>query len=594
MTTCPFADPCSRPHPRGLTSQLKWDKYGRKLYVIKRLYDFAVLLVIVTYSLYIKNAPANLQHSTWVLILICALMGILLLDEIRTTRLFIKNQRATDPDAVRSDLWYFWSLSTSFIYQHGVHIQMCACLTTLISVVIALGVPPPDTFEETVGWYDPDLANQTEDIYSSPHFAWYNGIGRRLDDGSSMDHHNSEGRRLKAGGGGSGASGGAFNEWHLFNEGEWAILWASQGVSILLMMIYIALVVFPPFERLNILCVPHTRIARGHPHIRARTHTHFTPPTHVRLTSSRPPPASLLSLRGIYEMLRNDLAIFMTVFMWLYIAFWLCLYILYPRAGLSELPHVPNFNSAYQSALALLDLSLLGERIPFAVMPETFDHLAPSQVVGLFLWLLLYYVWLILAMILMINMLIAMLTYTFDKVNQEAMLQSRLSYATSIMKLELVADSLGMDTRVGDPKLIPGKYAYQFRAYERRENDESDSEDGYEGDFDDGGSNPFLAPVSSQGTRMFQTLRDMKESMDDKFSQLEKRIDDLDPAMRDLDPASRMASRMAGKVGKVVPVGAPIDDSLDSQGKYDSAKAKLTAVRAFGRRSNKFTAAARS
>ena len=43
----------------------------------------------------------------------------------------------------------------------------------------------------------------------------------------------------------------------------------------------------------------------------------------------------------------------------------------------------------------------------------------------------------------------------------------------------------------------------QFRAYERRENDESDSEDGYEGDFDEGGSDPFLAPVSSQATRMF-------------------------------------------------------------------------------------------
>ena len=146
--------------------------------------------------------------------------------------------------------------------------------------------------------------------------------------------------------------------------------------------------------------------------------------------------------------------------------------------------------------------------------------LSVQQIISLLVWLLLYYVWLVLSMILMINLLIAMLTNTFDKarlrhrtppgppptltthrgtfathwthfcsrphthaangarphmhthrtchtrltghtgvdvrapqVREEATLQSRLSFATNIMKLELVASAwpLRWSTQVGQP-----------------------------------------------------------------------------------------------------------------------------------------------
>ena len=52
-------------------------------------------------------------------------------------------------------------------------------------------------------------------------------------------------------------------------------------------------------------------------------------------------------------------------------------------------------------------------------------------------------------MILMINLLIAMLTNTYEMVRAESDLRARLSFATGIMKLELIADALGMRTHVG-------------------------------------------------------------------------------------------------------------------------------------------------
>ena len=67
----------------------------------------------------------------------------------------------------------------------------------------------------------------------------------------------------------------------------------------------------------------------------------------------------------------------------------------------------------------------------------------------------------------------------------------------------------------------------QFRAYERRENDESEDEDGYEGDFEEGGSDPFLAPVSSQGTRMFMYIRSMNKETSDRLATLEQQVGDL-------------------------------------------------------------------
>ena len=85
----------------------------------------------------------------------------------------------------------------------------------------------------------------------------------------------------------------------------------------------------------------------------------------------------------------------------------------------------------------------------------------------------------------------------------------------------------------GRPGSLPCSHGHairatpQFRAYERRENDESEDEDGYEGDFEEGGSDPFLAPVSSQGTRMFMYIRSMNKETSDRLATLEQQVGDL-------------------------------------------------------------------
>ena len=98
------------------------------------------------------------------------------------------------------------------------------------------------------------------------------------------------------------------------------------------------------------------------------------------------------------------------------------------------------------------------------------------------------------------------------QLSEQATLQARLSLAMYLLKLELTAESLSMETRVGI-LTTSGTHCYEFRAVERRDDDDSDSDDGYEGDFDSGGSDPFVPPVPSQLSRMFGFLRDLKDEL---------------------------------------------------------------------------------
>lgn len=56
-----------------------------------------------------------------------------------------------------------------------------------------------------------------------------------------------------------------------------------------------------------------------------------------------------------------------------------------------------------------------------------------------------------------------MFTHTFDSVRAESTLNSRVAFAQSMLRLELIAASLGMKTAVGEPK-PGGDYTYDFRS----------------------------------------------------------------------------------------------------------------------------------
>ena len=205
-------------------------------------------------------------------------------------------------------------MSWAFIVQHGTHVQMMACALSAASVIISYNLPHPETWVTTIDWYQ----NATADTVQA-------------------DHR----RELRAGGGGDGAS--ATTDMQLTNEGAWALLWAVQGVSCLLLMIHLSMTLFLANDRLNIL------------------------------------------FKTIYEMLRNDVSVFMAVFSWLFFAFYLCLFILYPRSGVNELPQVEKFNKAHTAAFALLDLSLLGESIGWDFYEDSFEHVSSAQVAVLFI-----------------------------------------------------------------------------------------------------------------------------------------------------------------------------------------------------------------
>ena len=58
--------------------------------------------------------------------------------------------------------------------------------------------------------------------------------------------------------------------------------------------------------------------------------------------------------------------------------------------------------------VALIDLSFLGEKISIDLQPESWRAMDWGQLLGFFLWVLLYYFFIIICIILMINLLIAM------------------------------------------------------------------------------------------------------------------------------------------------------------------------------------------
>jgi len=85
-----------------------------------------------------------------------------------------------------------------------------------------------------------------------------------------------------------------------------------------------------------------------------------------------------------------------------------------------------------------------------------------------------------------------MMSATYSEVFGEATLQARLSLA---------------------------KHVYVFKAIDRDPNDDSDSDDGYEGDFGNG-SDPFAPPVPSQISRLHDFTKGMYEEVMERLESI--------------------------------------------------------------------------
>jgi hypothetical protein len=263
----------------------------------------------------------------------------------------------------------------------------------------------------------------------------------------------------------------------IVDEGDWAWLWLVQGLAMLLLVVHFMTIMFQPFEQLSILS------------------------------------------HSMSQMVRRDVSVYLTVFLCLFAGFFLALYIIYPRSGEHTLPHVPSFNTVHTAVLDMLRLSILGESTTIYPITEAFDAMGTAQVVCGLLWLLLYFMWQILSVILMINLLIAMLTNTFEDVREEATLMSRLSFAIAIMKLEIVAQSFSMSTAVGEP-MPGGAMVHVFRSVNhRKETFDAGDEDNYELAADEGGTDPFQPPPHSETRYYFDKLQQKIAELETKLEQ---------------------------------------------------------------------------
>ena len=350
--------------------QQKWRRFGRRIHYARRAADFVLVVSLAVQTLYIKAHPEDLASVQPLSYLHFALIALAVEEEARTTRAFMREESSAEGDA-RIPLAARLRKAAAFLSQHRIHLQLLAFIFVLAGAMLVLGVvplPPRDTLEVTNDW----LPQRSASAGSS----------------SSSASSPPSLRSLKS----VGALGGAHElstwaSWEITNEGAWALLWLMHAAALLLLVVHLATLAFLPFESLNVL------------------------------------------VNTLIEMLRKDVSTYLTVFLWLFAGFYLALYILYPRSGAATLPQVQSFNTVLSSVLDLLRLSVLGEGVDFDFLTDSFGAMSMAQLVCLCLWLLLYYMWLILSVILMLNLLIAMLTNTFDDAYDEATLKSRHSTA---------------------------------------------------------------------------------------------------------------------------------------------------------------------
>ena len=431
---------------------------------VHRSADLLFLVSLVVQSFRLKMHPEYVAASGMRLqsIVHLVLIGLLISKNLRVIYLFDRNdldrEDRASTDAVLHQMQRLRN-TYAWALQQGMHVDFFAYTFALVGCVMILTDYLPAY----------DTLDRTSDW-------WAAGGG----DGSSAG---STRRVLRAGGGGaSSADSEVYGSWEIVNEQTWALFWIVQSLGLLLFCIHIMNSIFIPFERLSVL------------------------------------------YNTIWQMLRGDVGPFLYAWLSFLGAFYIALYILFPRTGeANTLPHAPTFNSPYEALFALVDLSFIGEKVEFNLMhQDSFGALSSWQVVALFAWIALYYLFMIVSLILLINLLIAMMSATYAEVFDDSTLRARLTLASYLLKLELIARSLSMEVRVGETT-PSGNYVYEFRAVSHQHEDEdSDSDDGYEGDFESGGSDPFAPPVPSQTSRMFGFLRDLRAELTARLSAVEQ------------------------------------------------------------------------
>jgi hypothetical protein len=122
-----------------------------------------------------------------------------------------------------------------------------------------------------------------------------------------------------------------------------------------------------------------------------------------------------------------------------------------------------QMNTFHQTVEMLLQLALLGAGGTFDLSLELFEPLSTTQYVDFVIFYVAYYFYVLLALILLLNLLIAMLSFTFEETRSESTLQCRTAFSKFVLQLELQATALGWDARVGET-VADGSRVFNFRS----------------------------------------------------------------------------------------------------------------------------------
>jgi len=375
----------------------KWKLY-RGLYVARLVVDLLVVALLATTALTLKTAPELQASLRPVLVATLALMGLLMVEELRITLLWLRSESQADDLRDMIPLSQRLRNGMRFLNSHYVLVLFAS---------YSLGAAAAVTLQTT------EIEVHTL------------GAGRllRAGTGSSTSTSTSTTTTSSSTASSNAVSFGLTDRISVGDSGEaTGAVWVALGLSILLIMPYIASSLFTPFESFNVF------------------------------------------LLSIVRILRNDLLTFLAIFAVYLATFFLALYTLYPRCGAAFLPHMPAFNDWHTSAQALLELAFTGSPPSLDLIAASqYEGLSASQTASLALFGGVYLFYAILSVVLLLNLLIAMFTHTFENVRSESTLNSRVGFAQMMLRLELVASSLGMRGHIGEHK-GDGAYAFDFRS----------------------------------------------------------------------------------------------------------------------------------
>ena len=169
----------------------------------------------------------------------------------------------------------------------------------------------------------------------------------------------------------------------------------------------------------------------------------------------------------IKAVLTGDLLVFMFIFGVAMGASFLMLLLMFPHhPQIDAPPQVPAFSNGWDSAMAIFNAGVVGAALEIKLDPAAFQALGIGQKANLVVFYACYFLYLIFALVLLLNLLIALLSDSFANIQIETILQTRLAFAKCLLRLELIAEAVGMETS-GGTRTPSGTNVYEFRVVDK-------------------------------------------------------------------------------------------------------------------------------